>query len=69
MQLKNLINYFPKKVIGLSDHSLGIAASLGAVALGACILEKHFTSDKNWPGPDISISINQIDFLTRKRRK
>jgi len=43
--------------IGLSDHSLGIETCLGAVALGACILEKHFTLSKDWPGPDIGISI------------
>ncbi len=35
---------FPDAVVGLSDHSLGIYTCLGAVALGACILEKHFTS-------------------------
>ena len=49
---------FPEAVIGLSDHSMGIYTCLAAVALGASILEKHFTSDKTWPGPDISISIN-----------
>lgn len=48
---------FPQAVIGLSDHSLGIYTCLGAVSLGASILEKHFTSDKNWPGPDVPISI------------
>lgn len=49
---------FPDDVIGLSDHSIGIYTSLGAVALGASILEKHFTSSKKWPGPDIEISID-----------
>lgn len=49
---------FPDAVIGLSDHSLGIYTCLGAVALGASILEKHFTSDKSWPGPDVPISID-----------
>jgi len=43
--------------IGLSDHSLGIETCLGAVALGACVLEKHFTLTRDWPGPDIGISI------------
>lgn len=43
--------------VGLSDHSLGIYTCLGAVALGACALEKHFTISRNWPGPDISLSI------------
>ena len=34
---------------------------MGAVALGASILEKHFTSDKTWPGPDIPISMNPAE--------
>jgi N-acetylneuraminate synthase len=42
----------------LSDHSLGNYTSFAAVALGATILEKHFTSNKSWPGPDIPISID-----------
>jgi len=43
--------------VGLSDHSLGVYACLGAVALGACALEKHFTISRDWPGPDNPISI------------
>lgn len=38
--------------VGFSDHSAGIIATLGAVALGARIIEKHFTLDRNLPGPD-----------------
>lgn len=49
---------FPDAVYGLSDHSLGNYTCFGAVALGGSILEKHFTSDKKWPGPDVSISID-----------
>lgn len=49
---------FPDAVVGLSDHSIGIYSCLGSVSLGASILEKHFTSDKTWPGPDVSISID-----------
>ncbi len=52
-----LKEHFSDAVIGLSDHSLGIYTSLASVILGASILEKHFTSDATWPGPDISISI------------
>lgn len=43
--------------VGLSDHSMGIYTCLGAVALGACMLEKHFTISRSWPGPDVPISI------------
>lgn len=38
--------------VGYSDHTLGIEVALAAVALGACIIEKHFTLDRNLPGPD-----------------
>jgi len=43
--------------VGLSDHTLGIYTCLGAVALGACAFEKHFTISRSWPGPDVPISI------------
>lgn len=46
-----------KAIVGLSDHSIGNYTCFGAVALGASILEKHFTSDINWEGPDVPISI------------
>ncbi len=47
--------------IGLSDHSMGVWTCLGAVALGACILEKHFTISRSWPGPDTGISIEPVE--------
>ena len=56
--INDLRRAFHDAVIGQSDHSLGNYTSLAAVALGASIVEKHFTSDKRWPGPDISISIS-----------
>ena len=43
--------------VGLSDHSLGVSILVAAVALGACIIEKHFTLDKNLPGPDHRASL------------
>lgn len=43
--------------VGLSDHSFGIYTCLGAIALGAVAVEKHFTISRDWPGPDIPISI------------
>ena len=56
--IKILAQHFKDAVIGLSDHSIGNYTCFAAVGLGACILEKHFTSDKTWPGPDIPISID-----------
>lgn len=44
--------------IGYSDHTLGIEVSTAAVALGATIIEKHFTLDRNLPGPDHKASLN-----------
>lgn len=41
---------------GLSDHSKGITAAIGATVLGAAMIEKHFTLDKNLPGPDHAFS-------------
>lgn len=43
--------------VGFSDHTLGITASIAAVALGACVIEKHFTLDRNLPGPDHKASL------------
>ncbi len=48
---------FPSLPVGLSDHSMGVWTCMGAVALGASILEKHFTISRDWPGPDTGISI------------
>jgi len=56
--LTELRSHFPNAVLGLSDHSFGNYTCFAAIPLGASILEKHFTSDKNWPGPDIPISID-----------
>jgi len=56
--LAELRTAFPDAVIGLSDHSASNYPCLGAAALGADLLERHFTSDKTWPGPDISISMD-----------
>jgi len=50
---------FPGAVIGLSDHTTDNLASLGAVALGASILERHFTDHMSRPGPDIVCSMDE----------
>lgn len=49
---------FPDAVVGLSDHTLTNHACLGAVALGASILERHFTDRMDRPGPDIICSMD-----------
>lgn len=43
--------------IGFSDHTLGIHIPIAAVAMGACVIEKHFTLDRTLPGPDHSFAI------------
>jgi N-acetylneuraminate synthase/N,N'-diacetyllegionaminate synthase len=58
--LQTLQSYFELSV-GLSDHSEGILLPLVAVALGAVLIEKHFTLDKNAPGPDHRSSMDPGD--------
>lgn len=56
--MQQLQNAFPDAVIGLSDHTTSNYTCLGAVALGASILERHFTDRMDRPGPDIVCSMD-----------
>lgn len=51
-----------KTVVGFSDHSLGIECAVAAVSLGAKYIEKHFTLDRNLPGPDHKSSLEPEEF-------
>ena len=62
---------FPKAVIGFSDHSIGPEMALASVALGACILERHYTDTRYRKGPDISCSMDpaELRFLIDRSRE
>ncbi len=49
--------------IGYSDHTLGIEVPIAAVALGAKVIEKHFTLDKNMEGPDHKASLDPLELI------
>jgi N,N'-diacetyllegionaminate synthase len=58
--MKTIADKFDVKV-GYSDHTKGIEVAIAAVALGACVIEKHFTLDRNMEGPDHKASIEPDD--------
>lgn len=60
--LKTYANMFPEVVLGLSDHTHGNATVLGAVALGARVIERHFTDDNHREGPDHKFALNPQDW-------
>ena len=69
--ITELRNAFPRAVIGFSDHSIGPEMALSAVALGACILERHFTDTRYRKGPDIICSMDpaELRFLIDRSRE
>ena len=63
--MTHMMQAFPGVPVGLSDHSLGISVSQAAVAMGACMIEKHFTIDKTIQGsPDHHLSVDPVDSKT-----
>ena len=56
--ISELKNTFPNAIIGFSDHSIGPYMALSSIALGACIIERHFTDSFYREGPDITSSMD-----------
>lgn len=69
--ISELQRAFPRAVVGFSDHSIGPSMALSAVALGACILERHFTDSRYRKGPDISCSMDpaELRFIVDRSRE
>lgn len=59
--ITELKNAFPNSLVGFSDHSIGPEMALAAVALGSCIVERHFTDSRYRIGPDISCSMDPVE--------
>lgn len=66
-----LRNAFPNAVVGFSDHSIGPEMALASVALGACILERHYTDTRYRKGPDIVNSMDpaELKYLIDRSRE
>lgn len=60
--LKTFSSRFPDAILGLSDHTLGHATVLGAIALGAVFIEKHFTDSNSGEGPDHKFAMNPVSW-------
>ena len=69
--VSELKNAFPNAVVGFSDHSIGPEMALASVALGACVLERHYTDSRYRKGPDISCSMDpaELRFLIDRSRE
>jgi N,N'-diacetyllegionaminate synthase len=69
--ISELIDIFPKSIIGHSDHTNDIYSSIAAIALGAKVIEKHVTVDSKLSGPDadVSITFNALEELVKASKK
>jgi N-acetylneuraminate synthase len=61
--IKTLMVTYPEYPIGFSDHTIGTAIPLASVALGVCVIEKHFTLDKNMDGWDHKVSATKDEMM------
>lgn len=62
--IKTLMSAYPNYPIGFSDHTIGTVIPLAAVTLGACLIEKHFTLDKEMEGWDHKVSATKVEMKT-----
>ena len=69
--MQNLMEEFLMFNVGYSDHTQGIEIPIAAVAIGACVIEKHFTLDRKFPGPDhqASLESDELRQLVKAIRK
>ena len=65
--VKEMVKKYKSTIIGYSDHTVDNSAALGAIALGAQIIERHFTYSKKVKGPDISCSMDSEDLKNLKQ--
>lgn len=61
--IKTLMTSYPDYCVGFSDHTIGSAIPLASVALGSCLIEKHFTLDKDMEGWDHKVSANKEEMI------
>ena len=68
--ITSLQKIFPNYPIGFSDHTIGVSIPIASVALGAAVIEKHFTTDKNLPGWDHEISADpeEMKFIVEQSK-
>lgn len=71
MGISELKKEFPDALVGFSDHSIGPTIALSSIALGACIIERHFTDSRYRKGPDISCSMDpsELKFIIDRSRE
>lgn len=69
--IQTLRTLYPNYPIGFSDHTIGFSIPLAAVSLGACIIEKHFTLDKNMEGWDhkVSATPNELSMICSESKR